>query len=146
MTGAAAPPVRRSGRLDLLQLFFNGSGRIGRRTFAAALLVTALAWRGWRGTPGRWAHLLLDTPVLLALMAAACAVGSKRLHDVDRAGWWSAGPLALFVVATGGRAPSSALQVAASGLLVAAVAALAAWPGARRFNRFGPSPREPVPG
>ncbi len=143
---AAAPPARRSGRLDLVQLFFNGSGRIDRGVFSAALLVVALTWRGWRGTPGRWPHLVLDFPVLLGLTAAGCAVLSKRLHDLGLAGWWSAGPLTLFALATGGRAPSGPLEMAAAGLLIAGVAALATWPGSPRFNRFGPSPRESASG
>lgn len=139
---APAPPHTRGGRLDLVQLFFNGAGRIRRQTFAVALLVVALTWRGWRGTPGRWLHLALDGPASLVLLAAACSVLSKRLHDLGLAGWWSAAPLALFALATGGRAPTALWQTASAVLALALVAALGAWPGQAGFNRFGPSPRE----
>ena len=146
MAAAAAPPrtrtATRGARVDLPQLAFNGSGRIGRALFFAAFAGVAAAWRLWAATPGEALHAWLRIPVGLVLLAAACAVLSKRLHDVGKAGWWSAavvGPLALVVA---GEGPLDALQSAAGVLALAEVAALALWPGERRFNRFGPSPSE----
>ncbi len=137
MTTAAAPPHTRSGRLDLAQLFLNGVGRIDRRTFVVAMVPVCLVARWAAGEEGGWSWLLW-----LVALVTACTVLSKRLHDLSLAGWWSAGPVGLTAAAVNGEAPTTAAQ--ATGLLLAAgsVAALAVWPGERRFNRFGPSPGE----
>ena len=140
-TGPAAPPRTRTGRLDLAQIFFNGAGRIGRRTFVAAMLPVCLVARWAAGDAGVWSWALW----FLALVTA-CTVLSKRLHDLSLAGWWSAAPVGLVAVAVNGEAPTTPAQ--ATALLVAAgcVAVLAAWPGEPRFNRFGPTPHEGVSG
>lgn len=140
-TGPVAPPRTRSGRWSLTQLFFNGAGRLGRTAFVLALLGVAIVWRLWRATPGRGLHLVLGPVVGLLLIAAACTVISKRLHDLGWAGWWSAAPVGLLMLVVGGEAPSSPAQVTAAALAGGALLWLAAWPGARGFNRFGPSPK-----
>ena len=139
---SAAPPRTRGGATDLVQLVFNGAGRIDRVSFLPAAAGCAVAWRAWGAVPSGWAHAIVDLPVRLVLLSGTCAVLSKRLHDLGLAGWWSAVIVGLFAVALTGEAPADALQVtaAAAGLLLTAL--LAAWPGQARFNRFGPSPRE----
>ena len=139
---AAAP---RPGGLRLGQLFFNGAGRLGRLRFGAALLAVALAWRVWKAIaadpPLEWVNI----PVGMGLLAAACTVLSKRLHDLSLAGWWSVVWVALFALAATGEAPASPVQVAAGAMALALSGLLAAWPGERRFNRFGPPPGEAWP-
>ena len=136
--GTAAPPHTQGGRWSLVQVFFNGSGRIGRRAFVLALPVVIVAWRLWRGAPGHWLHLLLGPVVGVLLIAAACSVLSKRLHDLGTAGWWAGAPVGLAMLGVGGEAPSSPAQVTAAVSAAGAALALAAWPGERAFNRFGP--------
>jgi uncharacterized membrane protein YhaH (DUF805 family) len=63
----------------------------------------------------------LSSIVSLALLLPAYAVGARRLHDIDRSGWWQ-----LLIV------------VPIIGLIV-----LIVWwatPGERRENRFGANP------
>ncbi len=142
MTTAAAAPRVAGGRRGLVQLFLNGAGRIDRTAFLPAVAGCAVAWRAWGAVPSGWAHAVTDLPVRVVLLAATCAVLSKRLHDLELAGWWSAVVVGLFGVALTGDAPADARQVtaAAAGLILTAL--LAIWPGEARFNRFGPSPRE----
>ena len=137
MTVAAAPTHPRGGWPDLVQLFFNGAGRIGRRLFAVALAPLCLVARLAVGTEGvvSWALWLLA-------LVVTCTVLSKRLHDLSLAGWWSAGPVGLLAVVLTGDAPTNAAQTTALALAAVVVVALAAWPGERSFNRFGPAPGE----
>ncbi len=139
--GAAAPARPRGSGLDLVQLFLNGAGRLGRVAFAAALLPVCLVARLAAGTQGAVSWALW----FLALITA-CTLLSKRLHDLSLAGWWSAGPVALVAVAVDGEAPTTAAQATALVTAAGCVAALALWPGERRFNRFGPPPHERVSG
>ena len=137
---AAVPPHLRSGRLDVVQLFFNGAGRIGRRLFAAALVPLCLTARLAMATEGGLSWALWG----LALVTT-CTVLSKRLHDLSLAGWWAAGPVGLLAVVLTGDAPTNAAQTTALALAAGLVLALALWPGERRFNRFGPAPGERQP-
>ena len=138
MSAAAAElPPPRGRRPDLLQLFFNGAGRIGRRAFAAAMAPVCLLARWAATAEGPWSWGLW----LLALVTA-CTLLSKRLHDLAWAGWWSAAPVGLVAVAVNGEAPTTAAQASALLLAAGCAAALAAWPGEGRFNRFGPPPGE----
>lgn len=141
MTGAArgaAPPRKRDGRWSVVQLFFNGAGRLGRLPFAVGIAVVALGWRLWRATPGRGLHLVLGPVAGVVLAAAACTVFSKRLHDLGLAGWWSAAPVGLAMLAVGGEAPASPAEITAALAALAVAVALALWPGEAAFNRFGP--------
>ena len=137
MTAAAAPPRMRGGRLDGVQLFFNGAGRIGRRVFAAALLPLWLTAR-----LAMAAEDVVSWALWFLALVTTCTVLSKRLHDLSLAGWWSAGPVGLLAVVLTGDAPTNAAQTTALALVAVLVLALALWPGERRFNRFGPSPGE----
>ena len=138
MTAAAAPPRSRAGRIDLVQLFLNGAGRIGRRAFAAAAVPICLVARAAAGDEGLWSWALW-----FVALVTACTAMSKRLHDLSLAGWWSAAPVGLVAVAVNGEAPTTAAQAVALLIAAGCVVALAAWPGERRFNRFGPPPGEP---
>ncbi len=139
MTAAAAPPRARGGRLDLVQLYLNGAGRIDRRTFTAAGVAVAVVARVAAGAEG-----LLSWGLWFLALVTACPLLSKRLHDLTLAGWWSAGPVTLVAVAVNGEAPTTAAQAVAILFAAGGVAALALWPGERRFNRFGPPPHEQV--
>ena len=119
------------------QLFFNGAGRIGRGVFlaAAAAVVAVLALYDGLATPEvrRWTGWLAD----LLLVAAACAVISKRLHDRGRSGWWSALVLLAFVNVW---PRPQGLGWGFALVLAAALVELGARPGQPHFNRFGPPP------
>ena len=142
MTATAAIPPRTAGRpLDLVQLYLNGAGRLDRRTFALALVPVCLLARWAAGLEGA-----LSWALWLLALVTACPLLSKRLHDLSLAGWWSAAPVGLVAVAVNGEAPTSAAQAVAVLLAAGCVAALALWPGERRFNRFGPPPHEQVSG
>lgn len=134
---AVAPPRTRGGRLDLVQLFFNGAGRIGRRTFVAAAVPVCLVARLAAGDEAGWSW-----PLWLLALVTGCTVLSKRLHDLSWAGWWSAAPVGLVAVAVHGEAPTTTAQATALLLATGCILALAVWPGERRFNRFGPPPSE----
>ena len=141
MTAApAAPPRTGGGRLDVVQLAFNGAGRIGRRVFAVCLVPLCVVARLAMETEGpvSWGLWFLA-------LVATCTVLSKRLHDLSMAGWWSAGPVGLLAVVLTGDGPTNLAQTTALALAAGLVLALALWPGERRFNRFGPAPGERQP-
>ena len=135
MTAVAAPPRALGGRFDLVQLYVNGAGRIGRRGLVVALLPVCLLARWAAGEEG-----VLSAALWFAALVTACTLLSKRLHDLSLAGWWSAAPVGLVAVAVNGEAPTTAAQATALLLALGCVLALAVWPGQRRFNRFGPPP------
>ena len=131
----ATTDIRRRALIDFEQLFLNGAGRTGRARFAIGLsvLVAALAlferitpdpvlhWTGWAAD--------------IVLAFAACAVVSKRLHDLGLAGWWTAFGLLAFVNVW---PEPQGLGWVFLVLLAAAAAWLASVPGQRGFNRYGP--------
>ena len=123
---------------SILQLFLSAEGRIARAPFwlAIGLLVGALAAcdplahgpaRGW-----------LVAPIRFALFVSGACLLAKRLHDRDRAGWWSAVPLWAFCIVW--PRPSGLMDWPAVAVLIAATVELGLRPGVRRFNRFGPPP------
>ena len=91
--------------------------------------------------------------VYLALLVPSIAVGVRRLHDIDRTGWWVALPTGLslvqilvsFAFAVGGVGSTGAIVS-----LILSLASLAAsvvvlvftvLDGTRGPNRFGPDPK-----
>ena len=133
----AAPPRMRGGRLDLVQLFLNGAGRIERRVFALALVPLCVTARLAMATEG-----LVSWALWSLALVTTCTVLSKRLHDLSLAGWWSAAPVGLLAVVLTGDAPTNAAQTTALAAVASLGLALALWPGEHRFNRFGPAPGE----
>jgi uncharacterized membrane protein YhaH (DUF805 family) len=88
---------------------------------------------------------LLTTLYQLAILLPMLAVGARRLHDIDRSGWWQLigfGPLILSLCLPFAGLERAALAlslIALIGLVVLLVfAALEGRPGA---NRYGPDPR-----
>ncbi|AOJ31461.1 DUF805 domain-containing protein [Burkholderia metallica] len=98
--------------MDLKWLLFSFEGRIGRLPWWIYVLVStvlsAVIDAGSRGStqddPSLPAMLAL---IVVAVVAAwsSIAVGVKRLHDIDKSGWWMllmfvpiVGALALFVM------------------------------------------------
>lgn len=81
--------------------------------------------------------------VVLACVAALplLALGVRRLHDIDRPGWWLLAPVALLAIATVLRSnptPSAALLLLIDVVAAAALLMLGSWPGTATVNRFGP--------
>jgi uncharacterized membrane protein YhaH (DUF805 family) len=83
--------------------------------------------------------------VWLALLIPSIAVGIRRLHDIDRTGWWlmlGYGPYILSVVLVMAQSAELAAMlnlVSMIGFLVLLV--FAVMPGTRGPNRFGPDPK-----
>lgn len=67
---------------------------------------------------------VLSTVVTLALVLPSLAVGARRLHDVDKSGWW---------------------QLLALIPFIGTIILIVAWAqdSQRMTNRFGPSPKYP---
>lgn len=126
--------ARPEARPDAAELFFSSSGRLARTPFLAGLgAVLGALWlfgliEGAARAVSAWA-------VLPVLAFSGCCLTSRRLHDLGRAGWWSAYPLALLVALW--PAPRGDYRL----ICVATLAALAVWlcamPGQSRPNRFG---------
>lgn len=144
--------------MEAIRRLLSPSGRLGRRSFAATLLVVA-------GVVGGGAFILATTattsvsavdptlPTILLWLAIALlvwiviAAAVRRLHDRDRSGWW----LLLFVVLPWGllglgtidrHGPGeAAATIAAAALAFWGAAELVVLAGSRGANRFGPDPR-----
>jgi uncharacterized membrane protein YhaH (DUF805 family) len=88
---------------------------------------------------GRWVEGWLRAAsgwvVLPVLLFAGCCLTARRLHDMGRAGWWSAYPLALLVVAW--PAPRGDYRLICAAMLAVLGVWLCAMPGQARANRFG---------
>lgn len=93
---------------------------------------------------------LVGALVSLGLIIPQVAVAVRRLHDIDRTGWWFAlppalaipiGVLAYLAIATGG---GTAVAIGIAAITVFAVAVLlVVWQctrGTEGANRFGPDP------
>lgn len=88
----------------------------------------------------------------LAILIPSIAVGVRRLHDIDRSGWWIVAPFGLIVIAIMSRlAALGAMPMMAPGLVFTALflvggimaIVLLVWAclhGTRGPNRFGPDP------
>ncbi|WP_175970069.1 DUF805 domain-containing protein [Burkholderia sp. BCC0322] len=98
--------------MNLKWLLFSFQGRIGRLPWwiyaLASTVLSAIFDAGSRGAPEEDLPVLA-MPVLVAIAVIAVwssiAVGVKRLHDIDKSGWWMlllfvpiVGALALFVM------------------------------------------------
>lgn len=93
----------------------------------------------------------------LAILIPNISVAVRRLHDIDRSGWWILAPalpyIIGFILGIAGAA-SGQFVVAALGGIVMLVGFLLAitllvfycLPGTRGTNRFGPDPLDPVGG
>ncbi|WP_310476798.1 DUF805 domain-containing protein [Sandarakinorhabdus sp.] len=114
---------------------------------------------------------LFNPIVSLGLLLPSIAVGVRRLHDLDRTGWWLLAPLALLVptlaiagmagaggaiagllgseAGAGAGVGSAAVVVAIGGVAVLAMAVvMLAWyctRGTQGENRFGPDPLAEAP-
>lgn len=96
----------------------------------------------------------------LAVFIPSIAVGVRRLHDLDRSGWWYAGPLILMVCggvmfALGMRGAFTGAGMSGSGMIGVALLViggimgivLLVWfcmRGTEGPNRFGPDPYAPI--
>ncbi len=130
--------LRPEQRPDALELLFSSSGRLSRTPFLAGMgCVLGVLWLYDRWVGGAL-RLLTGWAVLAVLLFSGCCLTSRRLHDLGRAGWWTAGLWALFLVAWP-PSPSVARQ-ACAGVLLACGVALCVIPGQGQ-NRFGPGLR-----
>jgi uncharacterized membrane protein YhaH (DUF805 family) len=91
----------------------------------------------------------------LAVLVPSIAVGVRRLHDIDRTGWWMLAPFVVMIVAVvsalarlGGNPGASMLGfgiafvigIGIAGLLSLVLLVWACMHGTRGPNRFGPDP------
>jgi uncharacterized membrane protein YhaH (DUF805 family) len=133
------------------QSLFSGKGRIDRTTFWTVQLLLALFEACLKAT----ATLFAEMPVLLMLaplLIASWVVGvfnlTKRLHDLNRSGWWMLLPATIAVLITAvaaakfGRGSEGALASEALALLLPLgfLLAAGALKGNAGPNRFGEPP------
>ena len=125
--------MRPEQRPDTLELLFCSSGRLSRLPFLAGeAMVLGLLWLYDRWVTG-WPRLLSGWAVLGVLLFAGCCLSSRRLHDLGRAGWWTAAYLVLFLWSWTHPANWAAA------LLAVLLLELCLRPGQARPNRFGPA-------
>ena len=133
---SATPLLRPEQRPDAAELFFSSSGRLSRAPFLAGMsCVLAFLWLYDRWVVGA-ARLATGWAVLAVLLFSGCCLASRRLHDLGRAGWWTAVVWALFLEAR--PPPSTPARMIAAALLVVGTVVLCSAPGQPRANRFGP--------
>jgi uncharacterized membrane protein YhaH (DUF805 family) len=81
----------------------------------------------------------------LALLIPSIAVGVRRLHDIDRSGWWlmlGYGPWILSVVLAVAQSPDvAAILGFLSNIGFLVILVFSVMPGTRGPNRFGPDPK-----
>lgn len=119
-----------------MELLFSSSGRLSRPAFLAGMacvLGTLWLYDRWIGGVLR---LLTGWGVLAVLLFSGCCLVSRRLHDLGRAGWWTACGLALFLIASPGA--KVGMGSVGAGLLAAFALWLCLTPGQASSNRFGP--------
>ena len=135
------------------QLYFNPSGRIGRREWwlhgvlgVMILAVCAILWTVfgalatiWAGgsTILLWVVRIVGLPLLVAAVWAPYALGVKRMHDRDKSAWW-------FVAGVAVAAVGVALGVFMLGERQAVIFPVVMWSiwmgwskGSERPNRYG---------
>jgi uncharacterized membrane protein YhaH (DUF805 family) len=122
-------------RLDLVELYVSGVGRIGRRVFVPALAGVILAFELYERL-GALVHWITGWVVYPVLICAAASVLSKRLHDRGQAGWWSALPILAYPWIRPW--PEGIFGGICLGVVLWSVIGLAVAPGDKSFNRFGP--------
>ena len=131
--------------------FLSLTGRIKRQEFALGYfgllatgglltrLLTEVAFFNTAGRTWRYEELMvaLSLPFLFAILILIwpfAAITVKRLHDLNRSGWWVLLALAIpFAARPIGVSPST--------LLLMAFVLLASLPGSSGDNRFGIDPR-----
>jgi uncharacterized membrane protein YhaH (DUF805 family) len=118
-----------------VELYVSGVGRIGRRVFIPALAVVIAIVELYQRA-GSLAHWLTGWAVYPVLICAAASVLSKRLHDVGRAGWWSAFPILAYPWIRPW--PEGVFGGLCLGVVLWFALSLALRPGQAAFNRFGP--------
>ena len=128
--------LRAEARPDAMELLFSSSGRLSRTPFLAGMACVLGALWLYDRWIGGVLRLLTGWAVLAVLLFSGCCLVSRRLHDLGRAGWWTACGLGLFLVAYPG-ARGEAGSVSAALLAVFALA-LCLTPGQASPNRFGP--------
>ena len=118
--------------LGLVELYVSGVGRIGRRVFVPSIAGAIAAFELYERTPWHWITGWVAYPILMCM---AASVLSKRLHDLGKAGWWSALPILAYPWIRPW--PEGIF----GGIAFAVVLWFAGWlaltPGEARFNRFG---------
>ena len=75
----------------ILKKFFTFEGRLNRQPYVQAVLFiwvisAVLGWMVDSSTSGLLA--ILVGIISLAMMVAAISFGIRRLHDLDKSGWW----------------------------------------------------------
>lgn len=118
--------------LGLIELYVSGVGRIGRRVFIAAIAGAVAAFELYERTPWRLITGWIAYPLLMCM---AASVLSKRLHDLGKAGWWSALPIFAYPLIRPW--PEGILGGIAFAIVLWFAGWLALSPGEKRFNRFG---------
>jgi uncharacterized membrane protein YhaH (DUF805 family) len=128
------PPPR--PRTDVMALFFDSSGRVGRIGFLLKISVLIIILAVYDGVAGGKIHALTGWVVDWPLFFSAACILSQRLHDRGRAGWWGAPILLAFCLAW--PYPNGMIGVAALAATGASGLWLSLTPGEPHFNRYGP--------
>jgi len=156
--------------MTLQKILFSFEGRIGRRTYWLAILGVVVAVQVFTFGPflinsEEWAVLiaaLTSQFIWLLSLWPMLAVGSKRLHDRNKNGWWLLAfwllPVVLCVAGFGivffndprtGRSgdfsTGSILILASLPPALWGIVELGIRPGTRGANLYGADPEQPLP-
>lgn len=146
--------------MDIQKILFSFQGRIGRSTYwlsilalivGVQVLTTAiLVFEGFDGEDAEALKAVLASQLIwLASLWPILAIGSKRLHDRDKRGWWLLLlwflPLALFFAGfftgwSGNSHAGSILMLASLPFALWGLVELGILPGTKGPNRFGIDP------
>lgn len=141
-----------------LKKYFTMSGRAPRSEFwwfqlgmflfsvVTALIDTAMF--GFSPDPGP-----IEVVGSLLVLCPSLTVSVRRLHDIDRAGWWILSPLPFMAAGIGfgaafGATLGTAATIGAGCIMLAGVLLLLWWyirPSQPGPNRYGPNPLEVTP-
>jgi len=137
----------RWGRLNRIRYF--GYGLLAGLVWLISLvIVLLLAFGGLSALDannlgGMWGALLLIIPFYLALVWVQICLTVKRLHDLNKSGWWLVGAMAVSFVAgaiTGMGDIMALVAIALNVLLLVYGLWLLFWPGTVGDNQYGPDP------
>ena len=146
--------------MDLKTILFSFNGRIGRITYWLAILaliagVLVLTFAPFELGNEEAAILIVAVTsqfIWLASLWPTLAVGSKRLHDRNKSGWWLLVfwvlPFLLFFGGFGAAFTSRSGDVSIGSIMMVASLPFALWgivelgilPGTKGANRFGADP------
>jgi uncharacterized membrane protein YhaH (DUF805 family) len=137
----------RWGRLNRIRYFGYGS-LAGLVWLISLVIVLLLAFGGLSALDannlgGMWGALLLIIPFYLALVWVQICLTVKRLHDLNKSGWWLVGAMAVSFVAgaiTGMGDIMALVAIALNVLLLVYGLWLLFWPGTVGDNQYGPDP------